>query len=251
MKKIVIMHFYNEEYLLPFWLDHHKRIFDHGILIDYASTDMSVEIIKKMTPNWDVLPSVNKQFIAKDVDDEVMKIEHQLEAKCWRIALNVTEFLAGDLGVLNKDNHQFILPSHVMVDKDEDVDTYPSTEKLLVEQCAYGSLLLNKFGSSARRGRSIHDHPITYPCIGRHFDTHQIDWDCNLFLLWYGFSPWNDRLKKRRTQIKNRIPEEEFRKGLGYHHAFPLQKMEEERKFHLESAGDMSHRIQEYIHYLK
>ena len=27
-------HIYNEEYLLPFWLNHHKNIFDHGVIID-------------------------------------------------------------------------------------------------------------------------------------------------------------------------------------------------------------------------
>jgi hypothetical protein len=31
----VISHIFNEEYLLPFWLEHHRTIFDHGIIIDY------------------------------------------------------------------------------------------------------------------------------------------------------------------------------------------------------------------------
>lgn len=38
MDKItVLMHIYNEEYLLPFWLNHHKNIFDHGVIVNYDS----------------------------------------------------------------------------------------------------------------------------------------------------------------------------------------------------------------------
>jgi hypothetical protein len=46
--KTVISHFYNEEYMLPWWLKHHRQYFDHGILIDYGSTDKSLDIIKKI-----------------------------------------------------------------------------------------------------------------------------------------------------------------------------------------------------------
>ena len=41
----IITNIFNEEYLLPFWLDYHRRIFDHGIVIDYDSTDRSIEIV--------------------------------------------------------------------------------------------------------------------------------------------------------------------------------------------------------------
>ena len=37
MKSTIIAHFFNEEYLLPWWLNHHKKIFDYGILFDYSS----------------------------------------------------------------------------------------------------------------------------------------------------------------------------------------------------------------------
>ena len=62
MNKTVLTHFYNEEYLLPWWLDHHKKYFDHGILIDYASTDKSVEIIKEICPTWTEVKSKNEFF---------------------------------------------------------------------------------------------------------------------------------------------------------------------------------------------
>ena len=51
MKTTVITHFWNEEILLPYWLKHHLELFDHGILINYRSTDKSVEIIKELAPH--------------------------------------------------------------------------------------------------------------------------------------------------------------------------------------------------------
>ena len=50
MKKDNHFSFYNEEYLLPWWLMHHTKIFDHGILINRGSTDRSVEICKLLAP---------------------------------------------------------------------------------------------------------------------------------------------------------------------------------------------------------
>ena len=64
--KTVISHFYNEEYLLPFWLKHHKKYFDHGILINYHSTDKSVEIIKEICPDWEIINTEYEEFLKGD-----------------------------------------------------------------------------------------------------------------------------------------------------------------------------------------
>ncbi len=90
MASTVISHIYNEEYILPWWLEHHKKIFDHGIIIDYASTDRSLEIIKEICPTWEVVQSKNAEFNAMAVDVEVLEYERKIEG--WRICLNVTEF---------------------------------------------------------------------------------------------------------------------------------------------------------------
>lgn len=55
----LISHIFNEEYLLPFWLEHHSKIFDNGIIIDYYSTDRSIEIINKFCPTWTVIKTKN------------------------------------------------------------------------------------------------------------------------------------------------------------------------------------------------
>jgi hypothetical protein len=99
--KTIISHFFNEEFLLPWWLEHHKKIFDYGILIDYASTDNSVNIIKEICPNWLVVPSKNKEFQTNLIDDEVCHWESTIDG--WRIALNITEFLLGDADKLMTD----------------------------------------------------------------------------------------------------------------------------------------------------
>jgi hypothetical protein len=79
MYKTIISHFYNEEYLLPWWLEHHKKYFNHGIMINYASTDNSVSIIRQACPDWTVINSRNKFFDAKLIDDEVSDIESNVK----------------------------------------------------------------------------------------------------------------------------------------------------------------------------
>ena len=89
--RTVITHFYNEEYLLPFWIKHHREIFDHGIFINYKSTDKSVDLIKKYAPSsWQIVDSENDSFDGNLCDLEVMRYEQRV--KGWKIALNVTEF---------------------------------------------------------------------------------------------------------------------------------------------------------------
>ena len=58
-KLTVISHIYNEEYLLPFWLQYHSKIFNDGIIIDYYSTDNSINIINKICPNWKIIKTKN------------------------------------------------------------------------------------------------------------------------------------------------------------------------------------------------
>ena len=99
MKKTIISHFYNEEYLLPWWLKHHKKYFNHGIMIDYNSTDNSCKIIKSICPNWKIVKTKNKHFDSFVIDREVEEYEKNING--WRICLNTTEFLVGDYSILD------------------------------------------------------------------------------------------------------------------------------------------------------
>ena len=91
---VIISHFWNEEVLLPLWLQHHVALFDHGVLINYASTDRSCDIIRSIAPHWEIRASKNEMFGARACDAEVMAVEEEFE--CWKMVLNTTEFLLVD-----------------------------------------------------------------------------------------------------------------------------------------------------------
>ena len=86
--------------MLPWWLDHSRRIFDHGIMIDYNSTDGSRELIKKFCPKWEIHTTRNAYFDSACIDREVEDYERR--CRSWRMALNVTEFLYGNFQQLDK-----------------------------------------------------------------------------------------------------------------------------------------------------
>jgi hypothetical protein len=90
-KTTLLSHIYNEEYLLPFWLIHHKDMFDDIIIIDYRSDDNSIDICKKICPNCKIITTRNEDFCASAVDNEIMDIEKDIEG--IKIVLNTTEFL--------------------------------------------------------------------------------------------------------------------------------------------------------------
>ena len=99
-------HFFNEEFLLPYWIRHHAHMFDKVVLIDYSSTDRSVQIVKELAPpNWIVINSSVPHFGAVELDMQVMSVQKS-HPDYWHIALTTTEFLVhadlrGSLAVLD------------------------------------------------------------------------------------------------------------------------------------------------------
>lgn len=91
-------------------------MFDHGIMINYNSTDSSVEIIKNICPDWTIIDSRNETFSAAEVDQEVMDIESNI--KGWKIALNTTEFLVGNFSNLNDESipREIYVPCFYFID---------------------------------------------------------------------------------------------------------------------------------------
>ena len=211
MRKTILTHFYNEEYLLPWWLEHHKNLFDWGVCINYGSTDRSVEIIKDICPKWQVVDSINENFDARLCDEEVIKYEKQIPG--WKITLNVTEFLVGDFTILNNvPGQEFKIPCHVMVDKEE--DTIVLKEHSLWKIKPFG-IPYNSNTPKLRRPRCIHNKEwVRYP-LGRHYEEHDQE---ALQVLWYGWSPFNKKLLQRKLQIQQRIPETDKAQGYGREH---------------------------------
>jgi len=212
--KTVICHFYNEEYLLPFWLNHHKKIFDYGVMINYNSTDNSVKIINEICPEWKIINTRNEFFSALEIDREIEDIELTIDG--WKICLNITEFILGDFAELDTINLDSILiPCCVMIESD--------TEKLLpvyldlpiMKQRRQG---LSPYDSESnfkwRRARNLHKNTTTYP-IGRHYESYNTN---NFLILWYGWSPFNDEIIKRKLQIQNKIPQLDRTNSWGIQH---------------------------------
>jgi len=220
MKKTLISHFYNEEYMLPWFLNHHKQIFDHGVMIDYHSNDRSVKIIKEICPSWDIVVSRNLDFQADNIDTEVMEIEKHIEG--WKIALNVTEQMIGDYSILDDKPRQWLIPTVFMVDTDR--DNTVSQDLPLYEQKHWGfSFKDSQQAFLERRSRSIHNVPVYYPphntqeCMGpgRHYHTYNTD---QLVIFYYGWCPFDEGGIARKLQIQTQIPLIDRQRGWGFHH---------------------------------
>ena len=200
-KKTVISHFYNEEYLLPWWLKHHREIFDHGIMIDYKSTDRSVEIIKELCPNWTIIPSRNKEFLALQVDEEIMDIMSYVDG--YKMALNTTEFLIGDMSFMDEADapSKIYMRCLAMIDPPEQSQSIATYDLPLVQQKFHGLNFENSF--NLRYCRLMHSSPEAYEA-GRHY------WvahpETRIAVLWYGWSPYTEPLLQRRRQIRNKMP---------------------------------------------
>ena len=239
-QRVVVSHFFNEAYMLPWWLRHHREIFDHGVLIDYHSTDESVEICRELVPHWEIVPSENATFAALLCDFEVMKHEQRFP-DAWKLALNTTEFfVAPGLAKMERVmlQHDLIgarLPGAVMVDTDP--DNPPDPARPLVAQKATGiweseidfqSLAIPGL-SFPTRSRLYHRYPIGAYTPGRHGS--HLPRQCNGSrdlgsIRWYGFSPWSNAFKARKLQISEKRDPFDVKNGFGAQHQAGLAELD-------------------------
>jgi hypothetical protein len=249
MKKTVICHFYNEEYILPWFLNHHREVFDHGVMIDYHSTDKSRAIIKEICPSWDIVMSRNPDFQADKVDEEVMDIEKDIEG--WKICLNATELMIGDYSILDEQTTQHLLPSIFIVDCDR--DRLVTHDLPLYEQKTDGFMFDTQQNFLERRARSIHSVPVHYPnhytveCMGpgRHFNTASTD---KLVILYYGWAPVDKGGLARKLQIQTQTPLHDRQRGWGGHHITNKETLEYrlENEF-IPRSKDLTQEIANYV----
>ena len=228
----LITHFYNEEYLLPFWIEWHKKLpLDSVTLIDYASTDRSVEIVKELAPkHWKLIPSRNADFCAAACDAEVMDIEKSLGG--WKLALNTTEFLMipsnNIVERLNSYGAQAVFCKSVGIAGGDNQDPQNIKEFMSAFDTGYMDSIVESVGVNTvnRSDRIIHNSLCGFYSAGRH-DTNlpsKIESD-SIFIGWAGYYPWNQNTIKRKLQIKERIPEHNKRRLWGAQHQWPLEKM--------------------------
>jgi len=209
----VVTHIYNEEFLLPYWLAHHKKIFNHGIIIDFNSTDQSLKIIKELVPNWQIIKSPFVEFEAEKLDRFVEELETELHGP--RIALTITEFFVGDPNLVRG---QIIVPQITLINQEFDEPFLIGTP--IHEQRSWGLVasVENVTASTHKfpkgNGRSIHDHPIKYP-IGRHFVPVL---PSPYLIIRVNDCFFSEEMFTRRLQIQSRIPESDVLCKYGAEH---------------------------------
>jgi hypothetical protein len=219
----VICHFRNEEVYLPYWLRHHTRLFDHGILIDYHSTDRSAAIIRDMAPSWEIRRSRNDVFQSLSIDAEVMDVERELGG--WKMCLNVTEFvmhhnLRAYLAEFERHHPAapgLVTTGFIIQDTPDQLDV-PLTAEDLWEQRHFGCPEPEPGdGGLVGRSRLLHREHCGRYGPGRHSNGVS-DLRCPpLYLLWYGWCPLY--LKKLRNRdAAPMIPASDLARGWGRHH---------------------------------
>lgn len=203
---------------MPFFVRHHLPLFEHAVVIDYASTDRTVEIIREMAPNWEIRPSRNDCFRASDCDAEVMDVERGIAG--WKVALNVTEFMCGDVAeacnTLDAQGYAAGIARGVaMVDMHERVGFDYDAD--LTNQCHHG---YTDGPSIGYKSRLIHRHADGNYAVGRH-ETYHHDvrvYADGLLCKWFGFAPWMPELRQRKLAIQQQIPADDRAMGRGFQH---------------------------------
>lgn len=211
----LVTHIFNEEMILPWFIKHHRSIFDQVIVIDQDSTDHSTAIIRALAPEWRIVKSKVGSFDAWKTDLEVMEHEKQLTTQ-WKVALNVTEFIWNKdfksyLEQKGRENHSCIgMKSFVLVDdKERPIDyTVPIYKD---RHTGY------RDDRHQRRWRFVHKHQDGNYEIGRHGTMHGAIHDPNCFILYMALSPWPQCLQ-RKLQIQTRIPKSDIDARLGFEH---------------------------------
>jgi hypothetical protein len=209
MRTTVITHIYNEAFLLPYWIAHHQKIFDHGIVIDYASTDESVEIVERMAPTWEVRQSPHSEFSAELLDEFVMSTEASLSGVM--LALTVTEFLIGDPSDFS--GGEIVIPTVDLVDMPGDA---PFIEGIpFHEQRSHGIHYRDVSPYRVNgRGRLMHSVPVSYP-LGRHY---QGSIGGPFLIYRVAGCLVNEAMVKRKLQIQEKIPPNDVARNYGGQH---------------------------------
>lgn len=247
MKLGLVTHIFNEELLLPVFINWHKSLFDCVIVIDHECTDNSLNIIRETAPEWEIIPTALKDFQAHANDSEVMEVESYMKAKYkpdWIVTLNVTELIftpnfKGSLEEVIKQvpNAQaFGMRSACLVDPEPNNSMNPLDHTwgyLDFEDIPGGGRV-----EGARRWRFIHNQNHGHYELGRHnvFLPHALL--PNFLILYMQLAPY-PLCGNRKLQIKTRIPESDKRGGLGFQHQIDdqglinLHKSELERSYNL------------------
>ena len=221
-KTTLLTNVFNEEYLLPFWLQHHKNMFDEIIIIDYNSTDKSMEICKNICPDCKIIKTRNNFFAAVEIDREFMDIENNISG--IKIVLNTTEFLFCEIpikDIFNNNNNNEIsygitAISPYSINNYEINNTYELFKNLFNKDVSF---------HYDRGTRQLHNFKNGNYTVGRHSTHNKSILSNKAHIIWFGFYPMNEKLLNRKLQIQQNIPQSDKDRGFGSQHLFEKKKV--------------------------
>jgi UDP-glucose 4-epimerase len=197
-------------------------MFDELIVVDYNSTDKSMEICKRIWPECKIIRSRNPSFDATGIDLEIMDIENEVEG--IKMVLNTTEFLfcetsVRDLFMNNTEPVSYAVNATCA----HSLKNYNITNNY-----DFFSNSLNDdvfYGFYGRGVRQIHNYKNGRYTIGRHTTLNNSIDTNKAHIIWYGFYPMNDNVLKRKLQIQYKISEHDKKYGLGRHHLVTREEL--------------------------
>lgn len=253
MALILITHTWNDELYLPHWLKHHKKLFDHGVIIYYDSQDSTLEIIKTLVPDWDIVKPTKKIFESVSCDEQIQYIESTFPSD-WKCCLTCTEFIETDnlrekialFEAEYPDKIGFFFSGWGLVDTPEQRHSELGKNMPLLLQKQHGfDMRIDSTNFSSRNfgkrffHKALHGNYVA----GRHRTNHDentyIEIYDKLKLIRCFYTPFNEKGKARKLRMKDNISEHEKENGLCFQHFMSEQEMEEDYVRHLEISFDL------------
>ena len=261
---MLLSHFAEEEYLMPFWIRHHAHMFDSAVLIDFEAADSTRKIVEEIAPtSWKVINSVTgASFEAARVDDQVVELEKS-RPQDWHLALTTTEFLVHRnfrQGLAKHESEEKARFCHVRSFGivGDDAKAVKKVEELSVQRSVYAegegrkgkreenntyskSFPLNRYLLTSPYRRFLHLNTLgkfNYR-PGRHamFPAPQEDdkFDCEAFIMKYQWTPWPEIIK-RKLMVGQHIPpgDKNLRRGVQHTAVVDEKTLDEARQFDLQ-----------------
>lgn len=229
VKKTLVGHFWNEQYLLPWWIKHHREMFDEAILLNYGSTDRSMHEIKKHAPSsWKVVDSRHQMLSAAELEKEIQEIESGISG--WRICLTIAEFLFGSLDRENmmfpinhsyqpgRDNRAHFVPCFKVHDWNPEGSLDHKTPLSMQSWMGLDCRLGPGENFNIRPPRLFHNiDGLAYP-VGRHYWGHEAFVAKEMVIVHYANSISSPDMLARRLSMQTKISDSDKLKGLGVGH---------------------------------
>ena len=211
MATTVITHIYNESFLLPIWIRHHRDRFDHGIILDYGSTDNPQEIVRELAPHWEFRNTGLDVFHADVLDSMINSVENRVVGT--RLVLTITEFLLGQPRLAER---RYLIPQVLLINTDDSL-VFDSA-KPFHQQVKWG-LGSDTESTAPWWSRSMHQAPTNYGSDGSMTGRHYHGIDNGPYLIYRVSNCYvSPEMFERRLAIQYRIPESDKARQMGVQH---------------------------------